>query len=998
MFSLKRRQLSFAVAAALSGAVASGLAMAQDDSTAQDDGTVEEIIITGSLIKNPNFESSAPIQNVTREEIDLQGALNAEEILREVPGVVPSIGANVNNGNGGFSYINLRGVGSNRNVVLIDGVRYAPSELSGRFDLNNIPMAMVDRIDVLTGGASTTYGADALGGVVNVITKKNFTGMEINADWGETAENDGKEKAISLTMGADLNDGKGNATLSLGYRDIEPIYQGDRRFAEDVLFYWSGNRGGSGLGSFNTRLGNVNPTGTDNGNLALGGVQPDRTFASAFTPYNYGPSNVFQTPLETYNMYATMNYELSDSVEVYATALFNENTVNTLIAPSGSFGDSVTVALNHPFLSDAQRNAICAFDTDPTEGVYAPTYSQAECNAAGAATGPNDPNYLTYDTQLRRRNVEGGPRISEYTGRYFNYTVGFKGDINDNYQWDIMGSYGKSDQTQVQKGYWLKSRFRSSLLSGPDGCNDSSGGCVPVDFFGETGSITPEMNEYLAGGESNISTIFDMSQVKANFTGQLGFALPTASDNVSFAVGGEYRDYSGEQASDLLSQSGDLGGGGSAAPNISGGYDVMEAVVEVAVPLIQDAAFADDLTLEAGYRYSDYDVKADGASGYSTDTYKLGLSWSPSEDIRFRGTFARAVRAPNIAELFSPVVTGLGNLSVDPCASVGDDGTNSGFVPAGALRDTCIAQGAPVNSIGFIPQPAAGQVNVTSGGNLNVQPEESDSYTIGFIATPSMIPDLTITVDYYDIEITKAITTPTESDVVELCFSNPSPSNPACSGIVRSPIDGGLSGDNNVVFGLPTQLSNTGKIVTKGWDFGISYARDFGSIRWTSGLNGNYTDTSTFQAVEGVSLDRECVGLYSSNCASIQPDLTYNWRNTVSWRSLDVSLIWRFIGNAEYENRETDTAFVGVLPDPRDADLGSQDFNETGDYDLFDLSARYQVNENITLRAVVSNVFDEDPPLTGAFIGATGYNSGNTYPSTFDTLGRRFNLSINVKY
>ena len=987
----KKLKLASAILTALGMSAVTSLGFAQDEE-------IEEVVVTGTLIKNANFESSSPIQVVTRDEIDLQAALNAEEILREIPGVVPSVGANVNNGNGGFSYVNLRGLGSNRNVVLIDGVRFAPSELNGRFDLNNIPMAMVERIDVLTGGASTTYGADAIGGVVNVVTKKNFTGVEITADWGETSENDGEEKAVAVTIGADLNGGKGNATLSLGYRDIEPVYQGDRRYGEDVLFYWSGNRGGSGLGSFNTRMGNVNPTGTDNGNLALGGVQDDRTFASDFTPYNYGPSNVYQTPLETYNMYSTINYDVTDSVQVYATALFNENTVNTLIAPSGAFGDSVTVALNHPFLSDAQRNAICAFDTDPAEGVYTPKFSQSACDAAGAATGPNDPNYLTYDTQLRRRNVEGGPRISEYTARYYNFSLGVKGNIADNYQWDVMTSYGKSDQTQVQKGYWLKSRFRQSLLAGPDGCNNAASGCVPVDWFGPTGSITPEMNAYLAGGESNVSTIFDMTQIKGSFAGDLGLTLPTASDSMSFALGAEYRDYQGEQASDLLSQSGDLGGGGSAAPNIIGGYDVIEVVAEVAVPLIQGRRLIEDLSLEAGYRYSDYEVKADGASGYSTDTYKLGLTWAPSDDLRFRTTFARAVRAPNIDELFSPVITQLGNLSVDPCASVGDDGTNSGFVPSGSLKDTCVAQGAPLTAIGFIPQPAAGQVNITTGGNLNVQPEESDSFTIGFVATPSAIPNLTFSVDYYDIEITKAVSTPTESDAIALCFDNPSPANAACAGIVRSPIDGGLSGDDNVVKGLPLQLANTGKLAGKGFDFSVSYAHDFGSVRWMSSFAGNYTDTSTFQAVEGVSLNRECVGLYSSNCASIQPDLTYNWRNTVAWRNLDVSLVWRFIASAEYEDRDTDTAFTGTLPDERDADLGSVNFNETGDYDVFDLSARYQITDNISVRAVISNVFDEDPPLTGAFIGATGYNSGNTYPSTFDTLSRRYNLAINVKF
>lgn len=993
---MKKSKLATAIKFAMGATAAFAVLPAANTYAA--DAELEEVIVTGTLIRNPNLVSSAPIQVVGSEEMDLQGTINAEEILREVPGVVPSIGANVNNGNGGFSYINLRGVGSNRNIVLIDGNRYAPSELVGRFDLNNIPLAMVERIDVLTGGASTTYGADALSGVVNVVTKKDFTGVEINTDYGSTTRNDGTEKSFAITMGAALDDGKGNATLSIGYRDVEPIYQGNRRFAEDVLFYWSGARGGSGLGSYNTRIGNVNPTGTADGNLALGGVQDDRTFAAAFTPYNYGPSNVYQTPLETYNIYSTANYEISDNVEAYATALFNENTVNTLIAPSGSFGDSVTISLNHPFLSDAQRNAICAFNTTPAGDTYTPLFSQAACDAAGAATGPTDPNYLEVDTQLRRRNVEGGPRISEYTARYFNYSFGLKGDIDDNYYWDVMASYGKSDQVQAQKGYWMKSRFRSSLLAGPDGCNDPSNGCLPVDFFGPTGSITPEMNAYLAGGESNISTIFDMTQVKGSLTGDLEFTSPMASNPASFALGAEYRDYSGRQVSDLLSQSGDLGGAGAAAPNITGGYDVSEVVAELAVPLVQGASFAEDITLETGYRYSDYTVNADTDTGFSTDTYKLGLSWAPNSDLRFRATYARAVRAPNISELFSPVITGLGNLSVDPCASVGDDGTNSGFVPSGALRETCIAQGAPAATIGFIPQPAAGQVNVTSGGNLNVLPEESDSYTFGVVVTPSAMPDLTVSIDYYDIDITKAISTPTESDYIALCFDNPSPTNAACAGIVRSPIDGGLSGDESIVKGLPLQLSNTGRIATKGLDFSVSYMQTFGEITWRSSLAGNMTDTSTFQAVQGVSLNRECVGLYSANCASIQPDMTFNWRNTISISDIDVSLNWRFISGAEYELRDSDTAFSGILPDPDDADLGYQDFNFTPDYNLFDLSARYALSENVSVRAVISNLLDKDPPLTGSFIGVTAYESGNTYPSTYDALGRRYNVSIKATF
>jgi len=957
-------------------------------------GELEEVLVTGSLIRNPNLTRSAPVNVISSEEIEYQQINVIEEMLREVPGAVPSIGANVNNGNGGFSYVNLRGLGSNRNVVLVDGRRMAPSELNGRFDLNNIPVALLERVDVLTGGASTTYGADAIAGVVNFITKTDFTGVEINTSLGQTAEGDGDKKSIEVTLGADLDGGRGNAVFSIGYQNSDPVYQGDRKFSEYVHFYDDGARGGSGLGSFNTRIGNVNPTGADNANLALGGVQDDRTFAAAFTPYNYGPSNVFQTPFERYNMYSSINYDITDTVEIYAKALYSTNTVNTLIAPSGSFGDSVTIALNHPFLSDAQRNALCAFDTDSAAGTYTPQFTPAQCSAAGAATGPTDPNYLTVDTELRRRNVEGGPRISDYTGHYFNYSLGLRGDFNDSISWDVFGSYGRSDQTQTQKGYWLKSRFRSSLLSGPNGCNDSSSGCVPVDFFGPTGSITDEMNNYLSGGESRISMKFDMTQFSANVSGEAGFSSPWANDEVNFALGFEFRDYKGTRESDLLSQSGDLGGAGGASPNITGGYSVKELIAEAVIPIVQDAAFAEEVTAEVGVRYSDYTIRANGADGFSDTTWKLGLSWTPVEDVIARATFARAVRAPNIQELFEPVVTELENLATDPCASVNDQGVNSGFVPTGALRDVCIAQGAPAGAIGNIPQPAAGQVNVTGGGNLNLEPEESDSLTVGFVIQPSSIPDLTVTVDYYNITIDGAITDPTTGDAIAACFDNPDPTSSACTSIVRSPINGGLSGDEAVVKGLPLALSNAGELETAGIDLAVNYQQAFGDFLWRTSFVANKTTKSTFKA-SPTSINRDCVGLYSADCESIQPEKTFNWRNTLSYEDFDVSLMWRYISSNEYEYADTDTAFIGS---PEGGVLGSQNFNKTESYSIFDLTMRYSITENFAITGVVSNLLDEEPPLTGAFIGATGYNSGNTYPSTFDAVGRRYNLSAKLRF
>ncbi|WP_417464404.1 TonB-dependent receptor plug domain-containing protein [Kordiimonas sp.] len=985
---------SAATALALMTMGANVSAFAQDTTDADtEELSLEEIVVTGSLIRNPNLTRSNPVAVVSPEEMTYRNTNVVEEVLRTIPGVVPAIGAQVNNGNGGFATVDLRGLGTNRNVALVDGVRMSPSTLTGVFDTNNIPIALLERVDVLTGGASTTYGADAISGVVNFITRKNFSGVEVNASYGVTEKGDGDTKRFEITMGGNIED-KGNVVVSLGYQKSDPVYMGDRDYGEYSLSGADGSRGGSGLGSFNSRFGNVNPTGGDNANLGLGGVQPDRTFAAAFTAYNFSPLNVYQTPFERYNVYASANYDIAENVEIYTRGIYSRNTVNTLIAPSGSFGDSVTVALNHSLMSDAQRNAFCAFDTDPTVGVYSPLYTQAQCDAAATATGPADPNYLEVDTQLRRRNVEGGPRISDFTADYFDFQLGLRGDFNETLSWDVMASHGESKQVQTQKGYWLKSRFRNSLL----GCPTTSDGCIPVDFFGPTGSITEEQNAYLSGGESAITTNFAMSQIKGSVSGEVGFTMPWASEAVNFAVAGEYRKYKATRESDLLSQSGDLGGAGGAAPNIDGGFSVYEGVAEFVVPIVTDASWAKQLNFEAGLRYSEYSVDDPSEPKFDTTTWKMGLSWAPTDDLSFRGTFARAVRAPNIFELFNPVTTGLTNLNNDPCASVDDNGVIYNSGPTGVVRDVCIAQGAPVTSIGFIPDPAAGQANNTTGGNLALVPEKSDSWTLGMIITPAAIPGLTMTVDYYNIKIDGSISAPAPDDALAACFDNPSTTSEACRAIVRSPIDGGLSGDEAVVKGLPTFLSNSGNLRTDGIDVTVSYGHAISdSVDWNMAFAGNWTNKATFQAITGSSLNRDCVGLYSANCGSangqIQPKFTWNMRNTFTYEQFDLSVLWRHIDGVKYEFADTAPLYSGDVEG-----LGTHDFNRVKAFDYFDLSVRYHVFENVALTGTVTNLFNKRPPITSNDSGTTAANSGNTFPSTYDALGRRYGINAKITF
>ncbi len=991
------------------------------EQTLQETQTDDTVVVTGTLIRNPNLVSSAPVNAIGEDEIDLQQANVAEELLRELPGAVPAIGSAVNNGNGGQAFVDLRGLGSNRNLTLLDGVRVAPGDLLGRVDLNNIPLALVQRVDVLTGGASTTYGADAISGVVNFITRQDFAGVDVNLSNQITERGDGHTFRADVTIGANFDDGRGNAVFSVGYQEADPVYQGDRPFSLFSIDSFSGANGGSGLAPSPARISGVNPTGRDSvtqncggaGQPACANVQGLFQIApgggafnqtTAFTPFNFNPFNIFQTPFERFNMYGAARYEVSDAVEVYARGLFSKQTVSTIVAPSGAFGILVDIPLNNPFLTAATRNAFCNFDTNPGVG-FTPRFSPAECAAAATATGPTDPNYRQVNVELRRRASEFGPRISDFTTQYFDYRVGIRGGITESIDYDLFGSYGESEQNQVQQGYYLNSRVRQALLAGPNGCFDASNGCVPLNVFGSASSITPEQNAFLTAN-STVATVTSMSQVRGVISGDVGYTMPWAAEAIGFAVGGEFREYRASQESDLLSQSGDLGGAGGAAPNISGGFDVYEAFGELILPIIADRPFFNELTLEAGARYSQYSIDAPNDPTFDTFTWKVGGTWEPMDGLRFRGNYAHSVRAPNINELFAPVNTVLTNLNNDPCANIDDNGAAIPGRPAptGALRDVCIAQGAPASSIGFIPQPAAGQANVTTGGNINLEPEVADSWTAGAVIQPDFLPGFSMSIDYYNIRINGAITTPTPDDAINACFNsgNLSPTNPDCLSIRRNPTDGGLSGDPAIVPGIAAALSNLGTIRTDGIDLTLNYSRDIGFAQLALSFVGNWTMSNEFQA-NPVSVVRDCVAVYSANCGSpaapsvgsIQPEFSWSQRTTLTFGNVDVSLLWRHIGAVAYEFADTDPAFSGPVPG-----LGGRvlDFNHIDAHDYFDLTTRFNVNDNFTFTFGIQNLLDQDPPIVGSGVGSTTFGSGNTFPATYDALGRRFVAGARLRF
>ncbi len=1020
--STSRLRVALSLGAA-TAALCAGPAFAQGTQSAEaapaDEGT---IVVTGSLITNPNLERSTPVNVTSSEEVELRQTNVAEQLLREVPGVVPSTGSAVNNGNGGASFVNLRGLGSNRNLVLLDGVRIAPSNQVGRVDLNNIPLALIERTEVLTGGASTTYGADAVSGVVNFITKRDFTGFEMSASEQITEKGDGNVFRVDATIGASFDDNRGNAVFSIGYQEADPVYQGARAFSRYNINFATGNVAGSGTSV---------PTRFSVPGLALQSINPATgNLQTPFTSFNFNPFNIFQTPFQRFNLFGQANYQITDGLEVYTRGLFSKNTVNTIVAPSGAFQIEVKIPVSNPYLPAGARATFCANnDFDPnTDGVQ--TLTAAQCAAAALATNPNDPNYRQFSTEILRRATENGPRVSSFRTNIFDYKLGFRGGITDSINWDIFGSYGESESIQTIQNYTLNSRFRQGLLAtNPNTCLDTTGNCVPVNIFGADGSITPAMADFLSA-TSTVQTRTTLAQARATISGDFGASTPWADDAISFAIGGEYRRYTALNRGDTLTESGDLGGFGGAVPTTQGGFDVYEAFGEVIAPIVQDKPFFKSLTLEGGIRYSHYTIDAPGTPKFNTTTWKAGGSWEPVDAIKIRGNYARAVRAPNISELFAPVATGLTAIANDPCASINDAGTVIRPAPTGTLRAVCLAQGAPAFTLGSIPQPTAGQGNATAGGNINLKPEKSNSWTVGAVIQPDFLPGFSLSVDYYNIKVKGAISAATPGDGIFACFGNPdaagnfspaagSETSAACTAIRRNTNTGGLAGDPVAVPGLFLPLSNLGKIATDGIDLTMNYNSDLGFAKLALSFAGNWTHSQKFQA-SPTSLNRECVGYFSANCAggagtaadigSIQPEFSWTQRTTLTFDNVDLSLLWRHISAIQHEPDDVlngaGPSYSGPYPGvqsalpgaPAPGSLGNRDFNFIPAYDYFDLATRVGVGDNLTMTFTVANLFNKKPPITGQDVGSASFNSGNTYPSTYDALGRTYRVGARLRF
>jgi iron complex outermembrane receptor protein len=966
---IKEKMLSQSVRLMFSGTVLVGLTAVTQPVFAQE--KIESVVVTGTRITSPGTTSNSPISSITAEEIKSSQPVAVEEFFKFLPAATPAIGPGTNNGSGGGATIDLRGLGSNRTLVLVNGRRLVPFNLAGSVDTNSIPVALINRVDLVTGGASVVYGADAVSGVANFNLKKNFTGVDLTTSYGTTTkQHDTTRRKTDLTVGANLEGGRGNVVLSIGKTSANPLTQGERDYGFTSLNSVNGTPSGSGTtvpGAFEAARdaaagGTATLDGTWQINPATGAlVQPA-------VAYNFNPPNYYVTGLESSQATALGNFKINDYVNVYSEVFFTHSEVASTLAPSGTFGNTFQVPIGNPLIPAAMRQQLCE-----RRGIPA-----AACVPGNATMVP---------LLINRRFTELGPRFNNFDNKTLQFTVGAKGDIAFDWTYDAYWSRGTADQVQTRQNWGSLSKLRNSLNSTVSGnCVVATGGCVPLNVFGAEGSITPAMLAYINQNALLMQSV-EQDVGAVSFSGDLGNTLvsPFARLPISMAFTAEQRKLKASTTSDSASQiQGEVLGTGAPTPDRVGSFSLKEYAVEALVPLVKDKPFMRAINLELGYRETEFTT---AGKSQSYGSWKTGGEWAPIQQLRVRAMVQKATRAPNINELFAPVTTGLSNLATDPCqlALINAAEANT----AGTLSNLCRLTGVPVGSIGTLSAPSAGQINRETGGNPALGPEEAKTKTLGFVWEP--VKKLALTVDYYQINIEKAISSPTTTDVLDGCYSlalNPSRSmNTLCGLLGRNTINGTFNGVESR--GVQTGQSNLGTQSTSGYDVNVAYklaatqmglSPAFGNFDIALGLNE--VKSYKFQPTPA-SINRDCLGYYSVACGAPNYKRKFNQRTTWTFDKFSVGYNWRYLSAVKEE-----PGAPNFLPA----------FSSIGATSYVDLSGVYNITKNFRLNVSVSNIANKKPPIVGGTIGSTGTNSGNTFPQNYDAVGRYITFGASAKF
>jgi outer membrane receptor protein involved in Fe transport len=976
----------------MAGAVFAVPAYAQD--TATDVATtaaeqVEEqqaILVTGSRITRTDLSSTSPVAVVSPEEFRLTGAVNVEQVLNTLPQILPGVTGFSNNPGNGAVTLNLRNLGATRTLVLVNGRRWMFYDTNQIVDLNTIPQFLLGGVEVVTGGASAVYGSDAVAGVVN-FKLRDVEGLEVGGSYSLTGRGDAARYQFNAAIGSSFDDGRGAVTMFANYTRRDPVFQNKREFSERAGGDGCIVPGSTGRGD----IGTPNPTGisaatclarggelgfipqgsatTPTGTFTAGGTgyifNPtgggSRTFRDPADLYNFAPDNYLQLPQERYLIGAYGHYEFTDGIEAYSELSFVRNNVSQELAPTPA-GVSAPLFVNSPFFNDQTRGLL-------------------NLNPVSTTAGPTLGNPLYRQTSVSFRFNDIGSRNSEFNREAFRVLGGVRGGITDNINFDAYYSYSRTTATNIQKGNISASRFRNALTvelvpgsTTQVRCVDAAAraaGCVPLNIFG-TGLASRAALNYLAIQATNITTS-DLTNAVASVNGTL-FNLGFGADDVGFAAGVEYRKMGSEFIPDTFLASGDVLGFNAGLPT-SGGYNVKEVFGEVRVPIVEDG-FIHSLEVNGAFRYSDYSLDRVGGNW----TYNIGGDFAPIQDIRFRGQYSRAVRAPNVQDLFGGASTGFPG-AIDPCS---DRGPASDRTPE--LRAFCIASGVPAGAVFTRGVQPNAQIQADFGGNPNVGEETSDTFTVGAVIQPRWVPRLNITVDYFNIKVEDTIGTRLGgmNTALSICFNTVrNLADPSCQIFAgkRNAATGALGltvGGGNASF----VQDNVGKLETSGIDFQVDYSLPLFDGELGFFYLGTWLDEYRNTPVAVLPLRENITeGTFGL------PEYRHNMRVTYTQGPALFSVRWRYEGPTE--DFRVQNTFNGndrvpntALPRP-----------EIGAWNYIDLAVGFDVTERMSFNAGVNNVFDKQPPVLGS-----AAEQANTLPSFFDVLGRDFFVGVNFRF
>lgn len=952
MFTNSKLAKSVKLACLFSAASLVGVA---GNAAAQEEGAdvVEKIQVTGSRFQRTDMETASPVQITSDVEIKLSGFTRIEDLLNSLPQIEAGQTGFLSNGASGTASLDLRGLGASRTLVLVNGRRLQPGGVYSQSpDINQIPASLVKRVEVLTGGGSTVYGADAVAGVVNFVMDTDFEGIEITAGAGGYQHNndndyiqglmdardfeypdgnsgiDGASFNFDVTIGGAFDGGRGHAVAYATYRKDNELRQEARDYSSCALNSGGTACGGSGNAIVpNFYMGTIN----DDGSYDFNGFNDYWTLnstgfeiPSSGNIYNYAPVNHFLRPDERFSVGAFVNYEINDHFNPYLETMVMRDVTKAQIAESGTFfNEAYEIAYDSPLLSDAQRGQLTS--------------------ELGVVSGES---FVTY---IGKRNVEGGPRASNLEHNAMRIVIGTKGDINDNWYYDTSFQFGTTASSAAYINDFFAPRIATAVDS--EACAADSA-CIPYEVFTLNG-VTSESAGALTGvGILNGET--RQTVLTGYVTGDLDFTLPSADAPIAVVLGAEYRKEEFERLSDEVFENGLLLGQGGPTASIGGEYSVKEIFSELSIPVLEN------LNIEAGLRYSDYST-----SGGET-TYKLAADYDIVENYKLRASYNRAVRAPNVAELFSPQSLGLWS-GVDPCAN----DTTTGLPQLSAAA--CANTGVSAAQYGNIAASPASQYNQVTGGNPDLQVEVADTFTLGLVGQP--MDNLNFSIDYWNIEMEDVIGAVGAELTVRQCAATGSAAY--CDNVTRNSSGSLWVGQNGFVQATSINLAGRN---WEGLDLSVNHTYEIGDGKITTKLIGSYMMTKEYDAIPGDETAKyDCAGVVSTDCFA-QPD----WRHTMtvtyssdSWWS--ASAKWRYFGAVSYDG----TADLLLV---KEDGIGSNSY--------LDLKASFEVNENTGVLVGVNNVLDKEPPLVGGSLSS----NANTVAGFYDTLGRYLHASVTFKF